>query len=368
MAGQHLRVMNSTAELRSQASSWDRLWQQSSLAAPSARANVVALWVDTFAPEAEFRCFLVEQQGRPVAALPLVGKRFLSVVNAAKLPCNMWAASGDLLIDHEADVESALEMIIGGLAELPWGVFVFEQISFEQPGWQAFLAALRQAGWYNGILEQHRVGQVEISGDWKAYEATRKSRHRQRRRRNARMLEKCGVTKLTLHRDLAKDEVSQLFKLGCEIEERSWKSASGTTILQNTPVFDYYLREAEQLAEWGQLELAFLHCGERPIAFCYGWNAKGARYCVKVGYDHAFAKYGPGQQLIMRLLEQFHADEQCALYDFHGRLVPWTESWITRDYPVGRLVVSSGGLVNRGICGAYTTLHPVLKRLRRRLT
>ena len=128
MDGQHLKVMKSTAELRSHALTWDRLWHQSSLAVPSARANIVALWVETFAPEAEFRCFLVEQQGRPVAALPLVGKRFLSFVNAAKLPGNVWAASGDLLIDHEADVEPALEMIVAGLAELPWGVFVFEQI------------------------------------------------------------------------------------------------------------------------------------------------------------------------------------------------------------------------------------------------
>jgi CelD/BcsL family acetyltransferase involved in cellulose biosynthesis len=137
--------------------------------------------------------------------------------------------------------------------------------------------------------------------------------------------------------------------------------------MENRKILEYYLAEARQVAAWRQLELVFLELDERPIAFCYGWNAKGVRFCVKIGFDEAVAKYGPGQQLIFRLLEHAHDDPESLIYDFHGRLVPWTESWITRSYPVGRVLIVSKGAASRSLFQTYARLHPLLKAARAKL-
>lgn len=362
-----LRIIESTDELCAREQAWDQLWERSDVTTPSARARIVSLWVDCFAHGAMFRALLVEQQGRLVGALPLVGQRFLSTVKAGMLPSNVWAASGDLLIEPDTNIELVLDKMVSGFDLLPWGVFVFEQVPFEEPRWLAFRSALNRGGFSTSVIEQHRVGQVKISHDWKAYEATRKARHRQRRRRNARMLEEAGCTELKVHAGLDQEGVGRLLSRGFEVEERSWKGRAGTAVLRNKEIFNYYLTEARQLATWGQLELVFLEHKDVPIAFCYGWNAKGVRFCVKVGFDDTYAKYGPGQQQMMRLMERIHADPQCTLYDFHGRLVPWTESWITGSYKVGRLVVARSGSMNKVLCDVYTRLHPMLKRARRKI-
>ncbi|MEH6588768.1 MAG: GNAT family N-acetyltransferase [Halioglobus sp.] len=362
-----LRVIESTDELCASEQAWDQLWQASDVTVPSARARIVSLWVESFSPGVTFRALTVECNGLMVGALPIAGQKFLSLLNAGMLPCNAWAASGDLLIRTDVEIEPVLDKMVSGIEMLPWRRFVFEQIPYSEPRWVAFRSALIRAGLFTSALEQHRVGQVEISSDWAAYEKTRKSRHRQRRRRNARMLEKDGGSELKVYSALAPEEVESSLLRGFEVEERSWKESAGTAVLGNKKISHYYLKEARQLAIWGQLELVFLEHNEVPIAFCYGWNAKGVRFCVKVGYDEAYAKYGPGQQQILKLLERIHEDRQCVLYDFHGRLVPWTESWITKSYPVGRLLVVSSGAANKCFFTAYTKLQPILKRTRTRI-
>ena len=362
-----LQLITSTDQLRSQSAAWDQLWQRSDVSMPSARAEIVSLWVDCFAPGAVFRALVVEQQGRFVGALPLVGQRFLRTLSAGRLPCNDWAASGELLLEPDIDRAAILDTMIAGLAVLPWKLFVFEHVPFAEPRWLAWRAALERAGFSTSVLEQHRVGQVAINHDWDAYEATRKSRHRQRRRRYARLLAEAGHSKLQVYAELPPEEVGRLLRRGFEVEDKSWKGRTETSVLKNNRTYQYYLQEASLLAGWGQLELAFLELNAQPIAFCYGWSAKGVRYCVKIGYDSAYAQYGPGQQQSMHLLERAHRDSQCRLYDFHGKLMPWNESWITTSYAVGRLIVTARSGLNKRLCDAYIALQPALKKARTKI-
>lgn len=359
-----MRILESTRELLAAEYAWDDLWEHSDVTAPSARARVIALWADNFAPSAAFRALTVESEGQLLAALPLTGGRFLSLFSTGQLPCNVWAASGSLLLRPDVEVVPVLDELVRGLSLLPWRQLVLERVAYESPSWVAFWSALERAGVFTRIVDQHRVGEVEIADSWDEYEASRKARHRQRRRRNARMLEKTGKTELKVYRSLAERDVDRLMRLGFEVEARSWKGAAGTAVMDNPEILEYYLAEAQQVAAWQQLELVFLELDERPIAYCYGWNAKGVRFCVKIGFDEAFAKYGPGQQLIFRLLERAHDEPESRLYDFHGRMVPWTESWITRSYPVGRVLIVSRGAAGRSLFRAYARLHPLLKAAR----
>jgi hypothetical protein len=154
---------------------------------------------------------------------------------------------------------------------------------------------------------------------------------------------------------------------GFAVEDRSWKGDAGTSILRNREAQDYYIAEAEKLAEWQLLEIAFIELDGEPITFHYGWNSKGVRYSVKIGYDQRFSKFGPGQQQCMRILEHAHQDPHCSLYDFYGRLMPWNEMWATRLYDVGRLIISTRPDPTRALASLYTKIHPSAKNARNRL-
>jgi CelD/BcsL family acetyltransferase involved in cellulose biosynthesis len=346
-----VRVVESPRELRSLAAAWDDLWCRSEVRTPSARANLIALWAEHFLPHGRFRAVAVEQAGQLVAALPLVGQRVLRTVAVDALPCNDWAASGDLLLDPNADTDAALETLLMALAGIGRHVFHFERVAFETERWQLWRASLERSGWFHYTLPQHAVGQVEINHDWETYLAARKGRHRQRWRRCARLLEKEGDVCLRVYSEVKDEEADALLQRGFEVEDRSWKGQESTSVLKTPGMLNFYQHEARELAMMGHVELVFLELRDRPIAFCYGWKAKDTRFCIKLGYDEAYAKYGPGQQQILRLLKQVHADPECHVYDFCGQLLPWSEGWSTTQYPVGRLIFGPPRLRSRVLGG-----------------
>lgn len=167
-----------------------------------------------------------------------------------------------------------------------------------------------------------------------------------------------------MHTEFAPGEVEKWMRLGFEIEAKSWKGVAGTAVLQQPGMAESYIRNARQLAEWGHLAIFFLEFAGEPIAFDYAWHAKGCHFCVKMGYDDAHRKYGPGQQMYLQILQRLHEDPNFDLADFWGQKMPWNESWATHFYPVGRLVMSPRRSAR--VCGfvaGYKYLRPVLRRL-----
>ena len=360
-----LRLIRSTKQLRDAAELWDDLWRRSAVAAPSARAEMVAMWVDHFAPTANFQALVVEEDGRYLAALPLITRSLQGVVKVAALPCNDWSASGDLLLDEAADFPHVLRTLVGGLAEIDGRLLWLEQVALDEPRWQAFLSACSTAGLNASAREHFRVGQVEINRTWDQYEASRKGDHRRSRRRYSKLLEQAGGAELKTYRPSV-NETEALVRAGFEVEDRSWKGANGTSVLKTPGLFEFLAEEAKLLAGWNHLELNFLEHRGQPIAFEYGWQSKQVHFLPKLGYDDAFSKFGPGQQLVMRVLERLHTSGEVKLFDFWGPMVAWNESWSTRSYAVGRVVVATPGAVGRGLFHAYENWHPRLRRLKQR--
>ena len=75
-------------DLRGAARAWDDLWWRSELTMPTIRAELIAQWVERFAPRAEFRALAVEVDGQWVAALPLVPHKLGRFVGAGVMPGN----------------------------------------------------------------------------------------------------------------------------------------------------------------------------------------------------------------------------------------------------------------------------------------
>jgi CelD/BcsL family acetyltransferase involved in cellulose biosynthesis len=256
--------------------------------------------------------------------------------------------------------------LVHALDQLKWTLLWLNSVPLETRRWRVFHQLLQAAGMQADIDPRFEIGVVDIDHDWEKYRASWSRTHRRNMKRYARRLEKEAPLQLRVFSQVAPDQVEALLRRGFAVEDRSWKARTGSSVLRSDGMFDYYLRQARQLARWNQLELVFLELGDRPIAFELGWTAKGVYHAAKVGYDEEYATSSPGQLLRYLLFEQFFADPQRKAVDFMGVLTDATGKWSSHSYPVGRIVVARQGLVGRGVLGGYRHVWPQLRRLLRR--
>lgn len=342
-----LHILNSIGELRSAAAPWDNLWLRGDVALPTLRAEQLALWVESFAPNVPFRALVVEDRGRFLAALPMIDRRRAHLLKTGSLPTNLWSASGDLLLDPTCDVARAADVLVEEIARGPWPLYWFDLVPLGLPRWQTLRAALERRGLATSTQSLYTIGQVDFFGDWTAYEATRSRNHRQQTRKLWRRIEREGPTQLVRHNDLPSEELALLLRRGFEVEDRSWKASTGTSVLRTPGAFEFYLRQAELLNAAGHLQLVFLEHQGRPIAFEYGWLAKQNYFSPKIGYDQEFSTYRPGQLLRAKLYEVFFATGECRRVDYLGPLSDATRGWSNHQYTISRLVIAGSGRTAR---------------------
>lgn len=349
--------LNSLAELRSQATAWDDLWWRSEVTLPTARAELLALWVERFAPHAAFHALVVEDQGRWLAALPLVRKKIAGVFEVDALPAGVWSPGGELLWDatNGAD-EQVATTLVEAIRQLPCQLLWFEDIAAQQIGWRALMASVAKAGMSWDCRPHGRVPRIEIEHEWETYRSNWSRKHRQHMSACLRRLAARGEVRLRLLSRLRPGAIEPWLRRGFLVEDRSWKGPGGTSVLRTPGMFDFFLLQARQAAQWGQLELALLECGGRFVAFAYGLAAKGVFHSSKVGYDPAYGDCSPGQLLRYHLLERFHADFDRRAVDFLGILTAAHAAWRPEVYTVSRLILAPRGCLGRAALGLYRHL------------
>lgn len=145
----HLESLNA---LRDAAEAWDDLWRRSDATLPSLRAELLAQWIEHFAKPDDFHAIVVEKDGLWMAALPLVRRKIGRLLTAATMPCNEWAASGELLLDAsegkafspDADQTTTSEQAnesdsptLAALAEairrMPWPLLWLDEVVLNSP-------------------------------------------------------------------------------------------------------------------------------------------------------------------------------------------------------------------------------------------
>ena len=348
-----LRCLQSTEELRQAAPQWDDLWQRSSARLPTARAQQLALWLDTFAPQAPFQAWVVEQQGRFLAALPLVARCWRKTIRLAGLPSNFWSSSGELLLEPGETAQAAAEMLVEAFDQLPWPLLRLELVNVSAPAWQCLFAACHRLGCDVYRRPLYRIGQVEIGHNWPDYLRALSAAHRRQMRVRLARLEQLATLRLSIETQFAGDSLDLALRRGFEVEDRSWKGSAGSSVLRTPGMLDFYQRQAAELHTAGLLQIITLQADDRPIAFEYGWSAKGSYFSPKVGYDPAFAAYSPGQLLRYRALEAFHADPQRHCFDFLGPLGEAMSKWATHTYPIDRVLIAPRHRWTRTLVGFW---------------
>lgn len=350
-----LRVETLTApqEIRQLAPAWDRLWERSAVTLPTVRAELVAGWLEHFAPRSRLAAVVVWQGNALLAALPLVERRIAGVLRAGDLTSNFWSPNGELLVDTAASAEEVLAALVQRLAGLPWRWLWLDLVPAASGAWPAFTSALAAAGMPHVAALRYAIGQVATVGDFAAYECSRSKNLRRSLCRDLKRLQRTSAVVFHWRQEFAPHEVEPALRAALAIEQRSWKAARGQSVLDQPRLFEFYVAQCRQLAAWGQLRIATLEHAGRPIAFELGWLGKGVYHSFKAGFDEAFRAAGPGQLLRWMLLERCFQQREVTSVDFQGPLTEALAAWATQTYPLCRLVVSTGGIRGRTLVAAY---------------
>ena len=356
MSGSQLRELRSIDELRAVAEPWDDLWQRSDLRLPTMQCDMLAQWLEQFAPRSRLRILIVEQDGRLVAALPLVQARFRGLVNAGSAPGNPWSVAGDLALDTGGDLDGALDALAGGLDAAGWPLLCFETINPESRRWSRFEQALTRRGLACVVRKRFEIGRVAVEGTWEKYQAFWSRNHRRAIKRALAKAEGDGTVELAVYDRPRPDEIERLLREGFGVEDRSWKGREGSSVMRTPGMLEFFIGQGRLLAARNQLQLVLLRHNGSPIAFEYGWSSKGTYFSPKVGFDEAFHQYAPGQLLRARLFERFFREKSHEEVDFLGPIVDATAKWSTSSYPIASMIVAPRRLKSRLLLGGYRTL------------
>lgn len=93
-----------------------------------------------------------------------------------------------------------------------------------------------------------------------------------------------------------------------ELEVSGWKGEGGTALASNPAHADFMRETARDFAARGTLQLLFLEVAGQGVAARCSFVSGGVDFCFKVAYDEQFARFGPGRDLELRMIDRFHAD------------------------------------------------------------
>jgi CelD/BcsL family acetyltransferase involved in cellulose biosynthesis len=357
--------LRTPAALEKRASDWDCLWRRSEVTIPTAQARHVAGWLTQFAVGRSFRALAVEEKsGQLVAALSLVSERWGGIMPCGALTSNAWTPAGELLVDPESAVDDVLDVLVRGLARLPWQLFWLDWTVLDAPRWRAFIEACGRAGLATAQHERYRIPRIDTAGKWESYRSMWSGQHRRNMTRHRRGLQaERGAVRLRWISPTP-EQVGPLLRRGWELENRSWKGAARESVLRVPGMSRFFQQQASLLAERQQLRLAFLEAGGEAVAFQYGWWAKGVYHPFKCGYDPSLREFGPGQLLMHDVLAELFASQDAVALDGVGPATAATDKWKPASYALGRLVVAPPRLLGRSLMYAYEHIWPALRAWR----
>jgi CelD/BcsL family acetyltransferase involved in cellulose biosynthesis len=352
MAHPRAHILNA-GDVAAAGSRWNDLWQRSEVTSPTVRAESLQNWLQSFAPGAEFRAVVVEQQDQFAAALPLIKRRWARLVSAGSLPANAWSSTGDLLLDPRADVPTVLASLASALDRLGWPLFRLSLVRSEAAAWRQLRHTLLEAGWGVECRPSFDVTFIPIAETWESYRQSWSKNHRHRIGGRLRRLNEQGEVRLNRLVPASLAEAQPLLERAMRIEDGGWKGREGTSMLRSPGIADYLQRLAALLVPRKELEFAFLELDGEAIAFEILFHAKGVLHSYKVGYDERYQWYDPGHLLMHELLCEAWRTRRCTGYDCFGPNTVGLRRWRGTTYQVSQLVFAPSRWLGRALLYTY---------------
>lgn len=356
MPSLQVHVLNSVNEAVQVRDKWNDLWSRSATTRPTSRAEFLRVWIDQFAPNEKFRAIIVEEGSDFVAALPLIGKRWGSVLPIGSLPRNEWLTSGNLLLDESRVCTPAIALLADNLCKMPWSVYRFPLIPSHEKSWHLIREPFSAAGFISECRPSFEVSLIEVTTDWETYERSLSKSHRKKLARTIRQMTDLGGYHIRRYRPRAPTSVAPLLETAFKIEDSGWKGEAGTSVLRSQGMRECLVQVSEHLARCGELEVAFLEFNDEIIAFELLWNAKQVLHSYKVGYNEKYSSLMPGTILMHEVLKDLFDTQRCRAYDCLGPRTLATSKWSTAYYQKSQWTITHRHPLGRAFMLGYQWL------------
>jgi len=280
-----------------------------------------------------------------------------------ELPVNYVSQRGGFIVrpDRPDDVRAFRSAVLAYLASRRERLLLRSLVGSDAA---AIWDAARSSGFLLNRLPARVSPYVDTSGSWDEFLAGRPRKVTHEWERKMRKLGRAGAYEVK--RLIPGSDPHSFIDAMIEIEERSWKEESGTSITQRG-VADFYHELAASFitdASDGAALLPFwLELDGRRIGFLLGIAYGGTYYALKTSFDEEFRKLTPGVALFHHAIK-YAFDRGFDRFDFVGQRARWKDEWATGHTEHATLRCYPRSV--RGIARHFVDTH--LKRIGKRVT
>lgn len=290
------------AESRDQVPIGRDAWNALAARNPTSTAFQTYEWFDTWwsAFGARHRLFLatVHDAGQVIGIVPLMlvrgplGLRQLELIGMPN------ADYQDVILPErrEAAVAALCRFLVGQRSR--WDMMVLRNLPENSPTVREFRAAFGAAGL--GVMDMERQPCPTVLLRGRESEATQLLKRYSLRRR-LRKLEQRGPVKFRILD--SETEIDEALPGFFEQHIQRWQRGDDPSPFTMQAYRDWYRALAHAARRAGWLHFSVLECGDRPVAFHFGFQFGRTLSWYKPSFDWEFHRESPGTVLISRLIE-----------------------------------------------------------------
>jgi CelD/BcsL family acetyltransferase involved in cellulose biosynthesis len=315
---------------------WDRILRSCDQGIRGPDATCSAVWAQALAAtllkDRAVQTLVVSAGSAPVAIIPSYRESragFPLARRELRLITTAYCGRGGLLVSDD-DSELTQYTLRQLKKEIPaWDVFVFDAVENSRSH-AAIVRAAQRLSWPLRCIGASESPFIELAPQWQTMLAGLPKKMRWTIRKSERDLSALGRLEYCEVTDAA--DVPTLIETVYEIERKSWKEGSGTSITAHAPQQRFYEVFAGLAARHAMLSAHVLRLDGRPLAYILGVAAGDAAFLdLKESFDASYAQYSPGHVLKRFAMETLIA-RGVLIYDFMGACEPYKLRWTDRRY------------------------------------
>jgi CelD/BcsL family acetyltransferase involved in cellulose biosynthesis len=290
-----VREVNDPSGLEQYAADWNKLLPATPGASYFHSYDWFATYWRHFGAGQRMRVMLVLNDGRVAGVVPLVVTRErtkLGRLRSLRYPLHGWGSFyGPIGADWRSILRCTLRHVLATGRD--WDLLDLLWVDRDGLDNGATAAAAADAQLIVRATPWLKSAQIDISGGWDTYWASRKSHFRTNARRNERRLREEGELTFVRHRPPGvahgcSDPRWDLYDECERIAAGSWQGSSTTGTTLSHESIRAYLRDAHTAAAaFGGADMNLLLLAGRPVAFAYNYHFGGYVYGVRAGFDAA---------------------------------------------------------------------------------
>ncbi len=319
---------------------------------PFLRPGWFAAWQRAFHSSGGVQLLCSRRDGRLVGIAPLIRARGVTASVS-----NWHSPMYGCIVEHDADARDLAAAMFASPARRLDLAFL--------PADGALASEVRTLAKSQGLTMIERVIQrspyVELGGDWEYFEKGLPTKRRSDLRRRRKRLEEQGV--LRFETSDGRRGLEYLLEEGFMVEALGWKGSRGSAIASQPRTIRFYTDVARWAASRDWLKIWFLRLDQRAVAFALCFVHQGVLYVLKIGFDPAFARFGPGTLLTREMFAAAFAGG-LKRYEFLGQPDPYKLVWADHVHEFTRLQVFSASPSGRMARLAWQWGRPLAARVR----